>query len=147
MHLTEAVGVAYHFVKLQQGSVKLRDFEYSNDIYGYVSVVGVLPFNESVPKRLSSIDGSKTKLDSIDEYKALSLTMNNLENKKQSLEQWLTNVIDNKKYRFKVNKNLKTIALKPKNLIGKLLKLKLMVNWLFSFLKFNHLLCKCYYAI
>ena len=124
MHLTEAVGVAYHFVKLQQGSVKLRDFEYSNDIYGYVSVVGVLPFNESVPKRLSSIDGSKTKLDSIDEYKALSLTMNNLENKKQSLEQWLTNVIDNKKYRFKVNKNLKTIALKPKKPNWKIIEIK-----------------------
>ena len=113
MHLTEAVGVAYHFVKLQQGSVKLTDFEYSNDIYGYISVAGVLPFNESVPKRLSSIYGLKTKLDSIDEYEALSSTMNNLESKKQSLHQWLTKVIDNKKYRFKIHKNLKAIALKP----------------------------------
>ena len=115
MHLTEAVGVAYDFVKLQRGSVKLTDLEYSNDIYGYVSVAGVLPFNESVPKRLSSIYGSKTKLDSIDEFKALSFMMNNLENKKQSLEQWLTEVIDNKQYRFKLHKNLKKIALKPKS--------------------------------
>ncbi|MDA9114120.1 hypothetical protein N9J43_01450, partial [Alphaproteobacteria bacterium] len=115
MHLTEAVGVAYDFVKLQRGSVKLTDLEYSNDIYGYVSVAGVLPFNESVPKRLSSIYGSKTKLDSIDEYEALSFTMNNLENKKKSLEQWLTEVIDNKQYRFKLHKNLEKIALKPKS--------------------------------
>jgi len=64
---------------------------------------------------LSSIYGSKTKLDSIDEYKALSFTMNNLENKKQSLEQWLTEVIDNKEYRFKLHKNLKKIAIKPKS--------------------------------
>ena len=115
MHLTEAVGIAYDFVKLRRGSVKLTDLEYSNDIYGYVSVAGVLPFNKSVPKRLSSIYGSKTKLDSIDEYDALSFTMNNLENKKQNLEQWLTEVIDNKQYRFKLHKNLKKIALKPKS--------------------------------
>ena len=35
--------------------------------------------------------------------------------KKQSLEQWLTEVIDNKQYRFKLHKNLKKIALKPKS--------------------------------
>ncbi|MDC0456863.1 hypothetical protein OAM56_02990 [Alphaproteobacteria bacterium] len=124
MHLTEAVGIAYHFVKLQRGSVKFTDFQYSNDVYGYVSVAGVLPFNESVPKRLSSIYGLKTKLDSIDEYEALSFTMNNLENKKQSLEQWLTKVIDNQKYRFKVHENLKTIALKPKKPNWKVIKIK-----------------------
>jgi len=124
MHLTEAVGVAYHFVKLKQGSVKLRDLEYSDDIYGYVSVAGVLPFNENAPKRLSAIYGYNRKLDSIDEYEALSLTMNILENKKQSLEQWLTKIIDNKKYRFKLHENLKKIALKPKQPNWKVIKIK-----------------------
>ena len=124
MHLTEAVGVAYHFVKLKQGSVKLRDLEYSDDIYGYVSVAGVLPFNENAPKRLSAIYGYNRKLDSIDEYEALSLTMNILDNKKQSLEQWLTKIIDNKKYRFKLHENLKKIALKPKQPNWKVIKIK-----------------------
>ena len=73
---------------------------------------------------MSSIYGLKTKLDSIDEYEALSFTMNNLENKKQSLEQWLTKVIDNQKYRFKVHENLKTIALKPKKPNWKVIKIK-----------------------
>ena len=124
MHLTEAVGVAYHFVKLKQGSVKLKDLEYSEDIYGYVSVAGVLPFNENVPKRLSAIGGSNIKLDSIDEYKALLLTMKILENKKQNLNQWLTKIINNKKYRFKLHENLKTIALKPKEPNWKIIKIK-----------------------
>ncbi|MDC0093260.1 hypothetical protein OAI86_02965 [Alphaproteobacteria bacterium] len=123
MHLTEAVGIAYHFVKLQQGSVKLLDFEYSNDIYGYVSVAGVLPF-ESVPKRLSAINGSNIKLDSIDEYEALLSTMNILENKKQNLEQWLSKVVHNKKYRLKVHENLKKIALKPKRPNWKIIEVK-----------------------
>jgi hypothetical protein len=94
--------------------VKLRDFEYSDDIYGYVSLAGVLPFN-GTPKRLSAIHGMHTKLDNVNEYEALLLTMSILENKKQSLEQWLTEVIDNKQYRFKLHKNLKKIALKPKS--------------------------------
>ena len=108
----------------KQGSVKLRDLEYSDDIYGYVSVAGVLPFNENVPKRLSAIDGSNIKLDSIDEYKALLLTMKILENKKQNLNQWLTKVINNKKYRFKLHENLKTIALKPKEPNWKIINIK-----------------------
>ena len=123
MHLTEAVGIAYHFVKLKQGSVKLRDFEYSDDIYGYVSLAGVLPFNRT-PKRLSAIHGMHTKLDNVNEYEALSFMMNNLENKKQSLEQWLTKVIYNKKYRFKLHQKLKIIALKPKNPKWKIIEAK-----------------------
>jgi hypothetical protein len=124
MHLTEDVGIAYHFVKLQQSSVKLIDFEYSNDIYGYVSIAGVLPFNESVPKRLSAIYASNIKLDSINEYEALLSTMNILENKKQNLEQWLTKVIENKKYRYEVHENLKNIALKPKKTNWKIIEVK-----------------------
>jgi hypothetical protein len=41
--------------------------------------------------------------------------MSILENKKQSLTQWLMEVIDNKQYRFKLHENLKKIALKPKS--------------------------------
>ncbi len=115
MHLTEAVGVAYHFVKLKQGSVKFRDFEYTDDIYGYVSVAGVFPFNGTNPKRLSAIYGFNTKLENVNEYEALLLTMSILENKKKSLAQWLIEVTNKKQYRFKLHDNLKKIALKPKN--------------------------------
>ena len=41
--------------------------------------------------------------------------MSILENKKQSLTQWLMEVIDNKQYRLKLHKNLKKIAFKPKS--------------------------------
>ena len=47
-----------------------------------------------------------------------------LENKKQSLEQWLTEVIDNKQYRFKLHKTLKKIDQKPKRINWEIIDVK-----------------------
>ena len=46
MHLTEALGVAYDFVKLKSGSVKISNFNYEKHIYGYVAISGVFLFEE-----------------------------------------------------------------------------------------------------
>ena len=46
MHLSEAIGVAYNFVKLKLNTVIIKDFEYTKHIYGYISIAGVFPFNE-----------------------------------------------------------------------------------------------------
>ena len=124
MHLTEAVGVAYHFVKLQKGSVKLRDFEYSGCIYGYVSLAGVMPLNGKVPMRLSVIHGSNTNLNSIDEQGALISLMNILENKKHTLSNWIEVVTNNNTYRLKLLEKLKSMGIKVKNPNWKVVKVK-----------------------
>ena len=71
MHLTEAIGVAYDFVKLKSGSVKIKNFNYVKQIYGYVAISGVFSFDESQPKRLSAINAKNIKLEPFSEYEAL----------------------------------------------------------------------------
>ena len=124
MHLSEAVGVAYHFVKMKSGSVKIRNFEYTKDIYGYVSVPGALPFNEENPMRLSAISGLNTNLNSIDEQGALTLLLNILENKDQKLSHWTETIINSKAYRLKLHKQLKSLAIKIKNPNWEVVKVK-----------------------
>jgi len=115
MHLTEAVGVAYDFVKMKPGTVKIKDFKYNGDIYGYVSIPGVFPFELKKPKRLKEISGFNTKLKAIDEETALTFLMNLLEPKQDDLSIWIRNVIDNKDYRLTLHDKLKLKALRPKN--------------------------------
>ena len=71
MHLSEALGVAYNFVKLKLGTVKIKEFEWHKEIYGYASIPGVFPFNKNVPKRLSALNAKNTKLEGIYESEAL----------------------------------------------------------------------------
>ena len=115
MHLTEAVGVAYDFVKMKLGTVKIKDFKYNRDIYGYVSIPGVFPFELKKPKRLKEISGLNTKLKAIDEETALTFLMNLLEPKQHDLSIWIWNVINNKDYRLILHDKLKLKALRPKN--------------------------------
>ena len=46
MHLTEALGVAYDFVKLKSGSEKIKNFNFEKKIYEYVAISGVFPFDD-----------------------------------------------------------------------------------------------------
>ena len=62
MHLSEALGVAYSFVKLKLDTVKIKDFEYKKQVYGYISIAGVFPFNDNKPKRLSEINAKNMTL-------------------------------------------------------------------------------------
>ena len=69
MHLSEALGVAYNFVKLKLDTVKIKDFKYSKQIYGYISIAGVFPFNDNKPKRLSFINAKNVTLKGYSEKK------------------------------------------------------------------------------
>ena len=113
MHLTEAVGVAYNFVKMKSGTVKIKDFEFSGDIYGYVSVAGAFPFKLNSPFRLAAILGSNTKLEAIYEEAALDFLMKFLETDQTILPEWIKKVINDKDYRIQLHKKLKSIAIKP----------------------------------
>jgi len=113
MHLTEAVGVAYNFVKMKSGTVKIKDFQFSGDIYGYVSVAGAFPFKLNSPLRLAAILSSNTKLEAIYEKVALDFLMKFLEPDQTILREWIKEVIEDKDYRLQLHKKLKSIAIKP----------------------------------
>lgn len=115
MHLSEALGVAYSFVKLKLDTVKIKDFKYEKPIYGYISISGVFPFYDNKPKRLSEINAENVTLKSSSEKKALLSLMHNLGVEENKLSEWIDKVIKNKSYRISLHKQLKSKAIKPKN--------------------------------
>ena len=115
MHLTEGLGIAYHFVKLTTGTVKIEDFDYTKDIYGYISVPGVLPFKDNLPRRLSSIGVDNFNLNEFSEINALQYLKETIGDKRLQLDQWLEKIINDEEYRFSKLKLLRAKAIKPKN--------------------------------
>ena len=115
MHLSEALGVAYNFVKLKLDTVKIKDFKYAKQIYGYISIAGVFPFNENKPKRLSSINARNITLKGLSEKKALLSLICSLGIEENRLSEWVYKVINNKTYRISLHEKLKSKAIKPKN--------------------------------
>ena len=115
MHLSEALGVAYNFVKLKLGTVKIKDFKYAKQIYGYISIAGVFPFYDNKPRRLSKINAENVTLKSSSEKKALLSLMHNLGIEENKLSEWIDKVINNKAYRISIHEKLKSKAIKPKN--------------------------------
>ena len=115
MHLTEGLGIAYHFVKLTTGTVKIEDFDYKKDIYGYISVPGVLPFKDNLPRRLSSIGGDNINLNEFSEINALHCLQEIVGDKRLQLDQWLDKIINDEEYRFSKLRVLRAKAIKPKN--------------------------------
>ena len=115
MHLTEGLGIAYHFVKLTTGTVKIEDFDYKKDIYGYISVPGVFPFKDNLPRRLSSIGGDNINLNEFSEINALHCLQEIVGDKRLQLDQWLDKIINDEEYRFSKLRVLRAKAIKPKN--------------------------------
>ena len=115
MHLTEGLGIAYHFVKLTTGTVKIEDFDYTKDIYGYISVPGVFPFKDNLPRRLSSIGGDNINLNEFSEINALHCLQEIVGDKRLQLDQWLDKIINDEEYRFSKLRVLRAKAIKPKN--------------------------------
>ncbi len=115
MHLSEALGVAYSFVKLKLGTVKIKDFKYEKQIYGYISIAGVFPFYDKKPKRLSEINAENVTLKSSSEKNALLSLIHSLGIEENKLSEWIDKVINNKSYRISLHKQLKSKAIKPKN--------------------------------
>ena len=83
-----------------------------------------MPLNGKIPMRLSVINGSNTNLNSIDEQGALTSLMNILENKKQTLSNWIEVVTSNYDYRLKLLEKLKAMGIKVKNPNWKVIKVK-----------------------
>ena len=115
MHLSEALGVAYNFVKLKFNTVKIKDFKYLKQIYGYIAIAGVFPFYDNRPKRLSEINAKNVTLKSCNEKKALLSLLHNLGIEENKLSEWIDKVINNKTYRISIHEKLKSKAIKPKN--------------------------------
>ena len=115
MHLSEALGVAYNFVKLKLGTVKIKEFEWQKEIYGYVSIPGVFSFDENMPKRLLALKAQSTKSEGFYESEALIYLKTYLDVKDKNLLQWLDKVINNKSYRLGIHEILKSKSIKPKN--------------------------------
>ena len=115
MHQSEALGVAYNFVKLKLDTVKIKDFKYVKQIYGYISIAGVFPFNENKPKRLSVINAKNVKLRGFSEKKALLSLIYSLGIEENKLSKWVHKVINNKNYRISLHEKLKSRAIKPQN--------------------------------
>ena len=115
MHLTEGLGIAYHFVKLTTGTVKIEDFDYTKDIYGYISVPGVLPFKDNLPRRLSYIGGDNINLDEFSEINALHCLKETVGDKRLQLDHLLEKIINDEEYRFSKLRVLRAKAIKPKN--------------------------------
>ena len=115
MHLSEALGVAYNFVKLKLGTVKIKDFKYAKQIYGYISISGVFLFNDNKPKRLSEINARNVKLESSSEKNSLLSLIYTLGIEEDRLSEWIDKVINNKTYRISLHEKLKSKAIKPQN--------------------------------
>ena len=115
MHLTEAIGVAYDFVKLKSGSVKIKNFNYKKQIYGYVAIAGIFPFYEYQPKRLSAINAKNIKLQPFSEYEALVNLKNKLGFKNKVLSKWIEMIVKDKSYRLRLHKTMKLHSVQPKN--------------------------------
>ena len=115
MHRTESIGVAYDFVKLKSGTVKIKDFNYEKQIYGYVSISGVFSFDESQPRRLSTINAKNIKLEPFTEYEALVYLKNKLFLEDLDLSKWIEMVVKDKSYRLTLQKKMSLNSAKPKN--------------------------------
>ena len=115
MHLSEALGVAYNFVKLKLDTVKIKDFKYAKQIYGYISIAGVFTFNENKPKRLSRINAKNATLKGLSEKRALLSLIDSLGIEDNKLSEWVDKVINNKTYRISLHEKLKSKAIKPQN--------------------------------
>ena len=130
MHLSEALGVAYDFVKLKLNTVKIKDFKYTKQIYGYISIAGVFTFNENKPRRLSLINAKKTSLKGLSEKKALSSLICSLGIEENRLSEWINKVINNKTYRITLHEKLKLKALKPLNPDWEIVKKSIRGNFI-----------------
>ena len=115
MHLSEALGVAYNFVKLKLDTVKIKDFKYEKQIFAYISIAGVFPFNENKPKRLSAINAKNITLKSLSEKKALLSLIYSLGIEENRLNEWIYKVVNNKTYRICLHEKLKSKAIIPQN--------------------------------
>ena len=115
MHLTEGIGIAYDFVELEKGSVKIDGVDYNGSIYGYVSVNGVYNFESCTPYKFLEISSKKSILKSISEIMALKMVQNRFDPDVYNFKDWIKKITGDKKYRMELILRMGKGSLKPKN--------------------------------
>ena len=80
----------------------------TKQIYGYISIAGVFPFNDNKPKRLSEINAKNITLKSSSEKKALSYLIYSLGIEENRLSEWIDKVVKDKTYRISLHEKLKS---------------------------------------
>ena len=71
MHLSEGLGIAYHYVELDKNTVTIQEDDYAGPIFGYISTRGGYLFDGNEPLRLKNIKSNTNKHSSINEYLSL----------------------------------------------------------------------------
>jgi hypothetical protein len=100
---------------LKLGTVKIKEFEWQKEVYGYVSIPGVFPFKKDIPKRLSVLKSQDSELEGVSEGEALVYLKNYLGVEDKSLSKWIDKVINDKIYRLRIHEILKSKSIKPQN--------------------------------
>lgn len=107
MHETEALGVAYDFIKFDDGMIDHGKRDDGNDdifkdsVYGYQSRAGLLNFNGS-PLAQQGIKADKRRFSSRLQEEVLSWVKDNCGDQAQSLDDWLSSLRDENVLRYDV---------------------------------------------
>ncbi len=115
MHLTEGIGIAYHFVKLDRDSVIIEGMNYTGPIYGYIAVNGAYNFGFDSPVRILSLKSIKSNFKHKSEFEALEFIKNKYDNINLQMREWIEKIIKKKKYRLKLINEMVKSQLKPSN--------------------------------
>ena len=128
MHLSEGLGIAYHYVELDKNTVTIQEDDYSGPIFGYISTRGGYLFDGNEPLRLKNIKSNTNKHSSINEHQALNKLF--LENPigQNSLESWLKKMISNKSIRLSLIDKMSQNSLVPNNVPWKVIDVKITGN-------------------
>ena len=100
MHLTEGLGIAYHYVELDKNTVAIQEDDYSGPIFGYISIRGGYLFDGNEPLRLKDIKSNTNTHSSINEYQALNKLFLENPDGQTSLKSWLKKMISDKSKRL-----------------------------------------------
>ena len=128
MHLSEGLGIAYHYVELDKNTVTIQENDYSGPIFGDISTRGGYLFDGNEPLRLKNIKSKTNTYSSINEYQALNKLF--LENpiSQNSLESWLKKMISNKSIRLSLIDKMSQNSLVPNNVPWKVIDVKITGN-------------------
>ena len=128
MHLSEGLGIAYHYVELDKNTVTIQEDDYSGSIFGYISTRGGYLFDGNEPLRLKNIKSNTHTHSSINEYQALNKLFLENPGGQDSLEIWLKKMVSNKNMRFLLIEKMSKKSLLPDNVPWKVLDIKVSGN-------------------
>ena len=128
MHLSEGLGIAYHYVELDKNTVTIQEDDYSGPIFGYISTRGGYLFKGNLPFRLQKIKSNTKIFPSINEHEALNKLFQENPIGQNSLESWLKKMILNKSIRLSLIDKMLQKSLVPNNVPWKVIDVKITGN-------------------